>query len=219
MSIPTSQTTSKPSLLNIPRDAICIEVLQSPTGRVTFIPTSDAGYPFNSLQVNEELTESHGIISLALPQTCKQLHSECSSLFWKLNQIVLWPDVLFQDWKKLRIPEQHKIQHVSLQFDLISPEKWGVLSLLKLGQWAKRGSLKSVEIGLVNPECTGLIYKSDTARKAFENHLDILERLGGIGGELEKVERKIVLDTTKQNRIAPSYNWVDGAGGCVAEGA
>jgi len=76
MSFQVSQTTSKPSLLNIPceiRDVICIEVLHSPTGRVTFVPTSDTSYPFKMLQVNEELTESHGVASLALPQTCKQL--------------------------------------------------------------------------------------------------------------------------------------------------
>jgi hypothetical protein len=211
---PTSnQSLSKPSLLNIPReirDAICIEVLQSPTGRVTFIPTNpDTGYPFKIIQVDEEELKIHGITTLALVQTCKQIHNECSNLFWKLNTVVLWPDILFTDWKKLRVQEKLRFQHVVLRFDLISPERWGVMALLKLGEWAKRGALKSVTIGLINPECTGLIYKYEAARKAFKNHLGVLAKLGGRGGDLEAVERKIVLDARKQNRIAPSLNWID----------
>jgi hypothetical protein len=130
-------------------------------------------------------------------------------LFWRLNTIVIWPDVLFTDWKQFRIQDHLKFQHVALKLDLISPDKWGAVALLKLGEWAKRGCLKGVEVGLENPQCVGLLYKDETAKKAFENHLKVLRELGGSGGDLAEVERKIVLDTKKQNRIAPSLKWID----------
>jgi hypothetical protein len=87
-----------------------------------------------------------GHYELSILETCKQLYNEAHAYLWRNTTLKLWPG---EKW--VYMPYFRQVQHVQLDLDLADRSELQKTqdTLQVLGQWAEKGTLRTININIV----------------------------------------------------------------------
>ena len=215
------------------RDQIFTHVLGSPTQLITLpvsrvLRTDMYGFdhwvdcfrivPFDS-ERNISLGEARKI-KVSFLRVCKQIYSECSTLFWQLNGIRLQrPNELrsLLSWPSLSKRLVQQLQYVEMDFELFQPRYFldTQRALETFVEWSRTGSLKGCTLrfphrvlrhdggGTPFEIVLGLIRMSRLPRpigspsdRDCHDYIDLLRFCGSVDyGFPSNVEMKLIVNT------------------------
>jgi hypothetical protein len=87
-----------------------------------------------------------GHYELSILETCKQLYNEAHAYLWRNTTLKLWPG---EKW--VHMPYFRQVQHVQLDLNLGDQSELQKThdTLQVLGQWAEKGTLRTISINII----------------------------------------------------------------------
>jgi hypothetical protein len=109
-----------------------------------------------------------GRYELSIFETCKQLYDEAHKYVWRNTTLRLWPG---EKW--VHMPYFRQVQHVQLDLNLGERSELQKTqdTLQVLGQWAEKGTLRTISINIVVSENTMDVATDIQARRRASSEL------------------------------------------------
>jgi hypothetical protein len=173
-----------PHLLGFPqeiRDNIYRQLFKSWTGNTgkVFIAKYEGRRktlrPF-VLKVHQGSNDSYdrsqsGHYELSILETCKQLYNEAHEYLWRNTTLRLWPG---EKW--VYMPYFRQVQHVQLDLNLGDRSELQKTqdTLQVLGQWAEKGTLRTISITIIvsDEDMLGVARDGQARRRAISESID-----------------------------------------------